>query len=224
MAQKLSASRRAQRRLGLVAAGIVLPIVGTIVPAATAAGAAPAPPTTNGLEITTQPGLYPTFDPNITDYVTRCNPAVADTVTVAVPAGDTVSVAGQDRRGGHFTTSVQQAVDQSYTISVAHGNQHADYYVRCLPADFPTWTASTPGTPQAEYYVVAPANLVPGSTRNVAIFDNHGVPVWWDQSDASARRCWTVSCPTGTSSGPTDRTEASRSAVEQRFTAWTARW
>jgi hypothetical protein len=169
----------------LVAAGIVLPLVGTIAPAATGAGAAPVPPTTNGLEITTQPGLYPAFDPNITDYVTRCKPAVADTVTVAVPPGDTVSVAGQDRQGGHFTTSVQQAVDQSYTISVAHGNQHLDYYVRCLPADFPIWTASTPGMPQAEYYVVAPANLA-GSSRYVAIFDNHGVPVWWDKSDASA--------------------------------------
>jgi hypothetical protein len=186
MARKLSASRRARRRLGLVAAGIVLPLVGTIVPAATAAGAAPAPPTTNGLQITTQPGMYPTFDPSITDYVTRCNPAVADTVSVAVPPGDTVSVAGQDRQGGHFTTSVHQAIDQSYTISVAHGKQHADYYVRCLPPDFPTWTATTTGTAQAEYYVVAPSSYPSTSTQYLTIFDNHGVPIWWTQPTTSA--------------------------------------
>jgi hypothetical protein len=159
--------------------------VGAALPAATA-GAAPTPPTTTGLQVTTQPSLYPAFDPNITDYVTRCNPAVADAVSVSVPAGDTVSVAGQLRQGGKFTTTVQQAVDQSYTIDVAHGTQHADYYVRCLPADFPTWTATTTGPPQAEYYVVAPSSYPSTSSQYLVIFDNHGVPIWWTQPSTSA--------------------------------------
>jgi hypothetical protein len=186
MARKATPPGRNRCRYRLAVAGLVLPVVGAALPAATA-GAADAPPTTSGLQVSTQPGLYPKFDPTVTDYVTRCNPAVADTVTVTVPSGDTVSVAGQTRRGGQFTTSVQQAVDKSFTISVAHGQQSINYYVRCLPADFPTWTASAPGTPQAEYYVVAPGTY-PDTVKNhyLAIFDNHGVPIWWTTPSSSA--------------------------------------
>jgi hypothetical protein len=47
--------------------------------------------------------------------------------------------------------------------------------VRCLPGDFPGWTTTRAGRPQAAYYVLAPSC----HGRYATIFDNHGVPIWW---------------------------------------------
>lgn len=53
--------------------------------------------------------------------------------------------------------------------------------MRCLPTDFPAWTATRTGTTQAEYYATVPISGTgsgPGAGYP-AIFDNAGVPVWW---------------------------------------------
>jgi hypothetical protein len=53
------------------------------------------------------------------------------------------------------------------------------YNVRCIPADFPTWTAERTGTPQAGFYVsVLPVGGFFGTNYPV-IFDTNGVPLWW---------------------------------------------
>jgi hypothetical protein len=52
------------------------------------------------------------------------------------------------------------------------------YVIRCLADDFPRWTTQRHGTPQSKWYLLTPTLGAHGS-RYVALFDRHGVPVWW---------------------------------------------
>ena len=138
------------------------------------------------LQVSTQPSpLYPSFDPSISDYVTRCTLGTPTQVSVSPPAGAEVDVDGHGYRTGDFTTDVNLQEGQGFTITVRSGST-AKYYVRCLPADFPAWTFQRSGQPQAQWYAVAPfaktnfGPLPPGvSNLYGALFDQNGVPVWW---------------------------------------------
>jgi hypothetical protein len=135
---------------------------------------------TTNLQISTQPTLIPDFSASITDYVTRCDPATPFQVSVSAPDGINVSVAGGPTQGGAFTVAVDLAVGERFDVIVKAGRSRpVAYHVRCLPSDFPSWTTQRPGAPQADFYAVAP--FTPSSTAKqyMAIFDNHGVPLWW---------------------------------------------
>jgi len=126
--------------------------------------------------ISTSPGLYPAFNAGISDYVVRCTPAAPVRVTVTAASGTTVVVDGKTWSGS--VVSVSLGYGQSFTIAVTSSGSTQDYYVRCLPSGFPTWTSALPGSPQAAYYVVAPS-LGARATRWVIIYNTHGVPMWW---------------------------------------------
>jgi Arylsulfotransferase (ASST) len=133
-----------------------------------------APPTE--LSIAARPALYPAFAPDVTDYVTRCgsDPVAFD---VEAPEGTGVAVDGRTARSGRFSENVQLAAGQSAAITAtAQGSQ--TFHVRCLPANFPTWTHERSGQPSQGWTVVS---VVMGlsSAQYVVFFDNRGVPVWW---------------------------------------------
>jgi outer membrane protein assembly factor BamB len=173
-APKRPAARRLQ---DAVALGVLLAVVaaGCAVVAPPPPPPPPTPPTT--LEVSANPGLFPTFDPTITDYVIRCTGAPVQ-VTIGAPDGTTVSVDGQPAQSGRFTASVNRTTGESFTLATQTAPAAPiTYYVRCLPTDFPTWTASRTGTTQAEWYLTAP---ISGTSGNYpTIFDNNGVPIWW---------------------------------------------
>jgi Arylsulfotransferase (ASST) len=130
-------------------------------------------------QFSTQPSLYPSFSRSITYYVTRCaNSPVS--VTATVVKSDRISVDGQPAKGGTFTTSVPLTAGQEFLITIANaGGQHGvTYHVRCLPSDFPNWTAQKTGTTQAAFYLVTP-NLAVPAPHYVAMFDPNGTPRWW---------------------------------------------
>ena len=163
-----------------VAALLMLGVVFAAVPAgATAQGPA-------ALEITTQPALSPDFDEAISDYVVRCEPSNEAPVTVSSPPGTRVGVDGQPPSGGSYSQQVKVAPGESFEIAVARGQAMNTHVVRCLPSDFPDFTATRSGTPQAAFYGVSPSlsgNPPPTvSPDYVAFFDNYGVPVWWMRS------------------------------------------
>ena len=112
------------------------------------------------------------FQPNVVDYVNRCDPNTPTEVRVTAPSGTTVSVDGQAARSGTFTTQVSQAVGERFTIRVIKDGTTRTHHVRCLPTDFPAWEAERNGTPQAQYYStvspVAPVNAVPATVTAVA--------------------------------------------------------
>lgn len=148
-------------------------LLGVLAAACAPVTTAPPPPLPPLLvSVSAAVGLFPSFDPGITDYVDHCAGAGPVTVSVDVPAGSTVSVNGGPAQAGAFTTTVSQVVGQSITIAVSPSA--AEYSVRCLPSDFPTWTVNRSGTPQSSGYLVAATN-----SPYPTIFDAHGVPVWW---------------------------------------------
>ncbi len=137
------------------------------------------------VQFSTTPALYPAFNPAVSDYVTRCTATTP--VQVSVSNSDpsdtttTVSVDGQAPTVGSLAASVSLGLGQGFTITATQGATSKNYYVRCLPNGFPTWTSARPGTPQAEYYVVVPvpSSGVGMANRYVTIYDTNGVPIWW---------------------------------------------
>lgn len=159
------------------------------------------------LSITAQPALTPGFDPAASDYVTRCasNPVA---MTVKAPDGTVVSIAGQPGRSGSFAQSVSLAPGKAFAFSTTSGGQTQTFHVRCLPSDFPAFTYNRPGTPSEAFYITTPqgAQTPDGhsASRYVAIFDDHGVPVWWAAaagSDAKLLASGQIGWWTATSNG-----------------------
>ena len=127
------------------------------------------------LDIASSPALIPAFSTRVPDYVVRCRAVRGVQLSVTAPTGDTVAVDGHQARTGSFRTDVSLSNGQAFPLIVNTGGRRLTDSVRCLPGDFPGWTATRPGRPQAAYYVLAPCC----HGRYATIFDNHGVPIWW---------------------------------------------
>src|SRR5271157_3626809 len=113
------------------------------------------PPPPSPIQISASPELFPSFDPTVSDYVVRCTGAPT-TVTVDAQSGSTVSVAGQPAQTGTFSVAVSRTTGESFTLVTQTGTAPATtYYVRCLPTDFPDFSVSVTGTPQAQFYELA---------------------------------------------------------------------
>jgi Arylsulfotransferase (ASST) len=165
-----SASRR-WRRLSV----LVLPVV---VVGALLAGCLPPPPPPTTLAITTTPGLYPTFDRNVADYVARCGDGAPVTVSVAAPNGTLVSVDGKPFASGRFTASVTRTAGQDFAIVLLEPSRPATtHFVRCLPTDFPVWYFQRTGDAAAGYTLTRP--IQGADATYPMILDRNGVPVWW---------------------------------------------
>lgn len=145
------------------------------------AGVAP-----SGFSFRTRPALQPQFNSTIPNYVTRCEPAERVTIRVSDPTAIPVTVDEQPVATRSFSTTIRIGRGQRFIVRAGTGRARASYSVACLPADFPRYTAQVTGSPEASYYLVTPSSArvkAPGAPY-VAVFDNHGVPVWWydDQS------------------------------------------
>jgi hypothetical protein len=146
-----------------------------------AACAAPAPALAT-VHMTTDPGLRPAFDTGIGDYVSRCVPGQPLHFAVSATSGDRVAVGGNPERTGNFSADVTRQTGDVVGVRVTSNGRTTSHHVRCLPRDFPAWTFVRRARPQAAYYVVTP--LPPSPEGYLAIFDGHGVPVWWFYSSA----------------------------------------
>jgi hypothetical protein len=142
-----------------------------------AVGCEPAP---TSLRITTNPGLFPGFTTAVSDYVSRCNADAPVQVSVSAPDGTTVAVGGQSPRSGDFTAQVTRDVGQQFTIVVDSPSRDTTHHVRCLPGDFPAFSAHRTGRTQSAFYVT-----VPTVGNYPVIFDDNGVPVWWGATKAT---------------------------------------
>jgi hypothetical protein len=137
------------------------------------ASQAPAPASAATVHVAARPALFPRFDRDVSEYVARCVPGQRLRLSVSAPRGTTVAVDGRPARKRSF---LRVASGQSFRFVVRTRGTQRHYLVRCLPPDFPSWTAERHGRPQAAWYVVAPCCT---KSTYVAIFDTHGVPAWW---------------------------------------------
>ena len=121
--------------------------------------------------ITTTPALSPAFSFGTTDYVVRC---AGHPTTRVVTTG--AGVIGGKRFPGPADVRARLVPGQSLQIT---GAGHS-YFVRCVPADFPKYSATVNGTPQTNGLLVTPvASLSVPAGHYVVAFNAQGVAVWW---------------------------------------------
>lgn len=160
---------------------VVLSVAGILITAASAS----AQPTTS-VSFSTTPSLYPAFSDSVSDYSIRCTGTPVQVSVTAAP-GTKVSVDGQPAQGGKFSASVNVTTGQEFAVVARHGNAATTWYARCLPTDFPGYTATVNGQPQPQYFLTAP--IVGGSTNSsnyMMMFDDNGNPIWWHQVSGEA--------------------------------------
>jgi uncharacterized protein YndB with AHSA1/START domain len=147
-------------------------------PAASAPAGAAAP------LVRAKPSLTPGFDAAAPDYTVRCTAGQPVKLSFDAPSGTSVSVDGGPYRGGTFQVPVKLAPGRATTLRVRTSSETRNYHVRCLPADFPRFTAKRYRKPQAAFYVLTPNHnsFDPGYTT---VVDSRGVPVWWMRSSTS---------------------------------------
>jgi hypothetical protein len=135
------------------------------------------------------PRLFPRFGPDIHDYVVRCDDAPV-TVEGHAFGGWEAAIGNDPFRQGDFSEVVPLRSGRAFTITVREVGrpQLYRYHVRCLPNDFPTYTFTRHGPVSPKYFAVDQAFFVPLDRRYAIIFDNHGVPIWWDHVPAHATR------------------------------------
>ena len=122
-------------------------------------------------------GLNPTFNRAITDYTTTCRSGRIR-VTVAAPRGTAISVDHAAAKRGKQTVSVPLRSGQRIVLAIRANRSTAGYSIRCLPNDFPRFTASGRLPSQSPLMGIAKAG--PEDNSKYAIVTNaYGVPIWW---------------------------------------------
>ena len=110
--------------------------------------------------------------------MTRCDGERPVNVTVAAAGSSAVSVDGAPARSGNFDAPVALAAGQRFSFSSHDAQGTTSHHVRCLPGTFPRFEASYNDAVQTDLFFVTP-NLGGNHGKYGAIFDRHGVPLWW---------------------------------------------
>ncbi len=138
--------------------------------------------------------LIPAFDPSITDYVLRCA-AGTNTIQMTLNAvrGGSLNVNGNRSS----TVTIQESLFENQALvisanrlhisdqqSINEGSDNSDpantqYWIRCLPHDFPQLDVSKPGNPPPGWYLTSNLNSASGSQPYSMVLDNNGTPVWY---------------------------------------------
>jgi hypothetical protein len=132
--------------------------------------------------------LFPDFSPDIHDYVVRCQDGPV-TVDAHTASGWEAAVGDDTFQSGDFSQEVPLGAGRSFTITVRQvgGSETFQYYTRCLPDNFPNYTFTSQGPVSPRFFAVDQFSTSFG--RGFAIvFDNHGVPLWWENVAAGDTR------------------------------------
>ncbi|MGD0527112.1 MAG: arylsulfotransferase family protein, partial [Polyangiaceae bacterium] len=129
--------------------------------------------------------LTPAFSPAIHDYYVRCAAgrnavdvtatADADTTVALIQPTTTPPAAAQN-------LILQLSENQAIVVRGSSGAQTGDYWVRCLPHDFPRLSmVSHPdaGAPTPGYYLIGDTSSASGESSYAMVVDGNGVPVWY---------------------------------------------
>jgi hypothetical protein len=132
--------------------------------------------------------LTPAFSPDIHDYYVRCL-AGTNTLNVTVTAADGATVAllqpVTTAPSASQTESVELLESQALVVGASNGSATGEYWVRCLPHDFPQLEMSAypdAGTPTPGYYLLGDTSAATGEASYAMAVDVHGVPVWYSRT------------------------------------------
>ena len=165
------------------------------------------------LTVSTQPSLNPAFNETVTDYVTRCTAGTPVNVNVTAAPGTGVDVDRQGTRTGTFATSVSLNPGQGFEIVATTGATTATYHVRCLPADFPSWTFdSIRQRPRSSGSPPLRSRRLPPGSRGTTSPSTTRTGCRSGGRRPASSRSTSTSSPTATSSGLTSRARPARNA------------
>ena len=128
--------------------------------------------------------LSPSFDPTITDYVWRCKSGINRIqLTLTAISGGTITVDGSTGPAGVVQESLIE--NQALVVSAPDPSNLSgppvQYWMRCLPHDFPQLSVTKPGTPPPGWYLTGAVVPAGGSGTYAMVLDNNGTPVWYRQ-------------------------------------------
>jgi hypothetical protein len=123
--------------------------------------------------------IFPSFRPEIHDYVAYCPNETGNSFSVTARGMPNTRVELVDQLSGspRLSTTAVRAADQALTLRVMpKAGAAEEYWIRCLPPDFPRVSVSRPGDPEPGYYLL---NNGTTDARFGIIVDTNGVPVWY---------------------------------------------
>jgi hypothetical protein len=129
--------------------------------------------------------LTPAFSPDIHDYYVRCAAgANALSVTLKPKPGNQVAITAPTSAAssGQEQVSLSVTENQAIVATATAGKASAEYWVRCLPHDFPALTLTTfpkAGTSGPGYYLLGNTFHVKAETGYAIVLDLNAVPVWY---------------------------------------------
>ena len=119
--------------------------------------------------------LVPAFGPDGHDYGVMCSPGSNTwTIGATAAAGTQITVRGADGSG---TLTVQEN-DAAVVAATEPDGQVEEYWIRCLPHDFPQLVIDRPDDPAPGWYLVG-TTAGPAGTQYAVILDDHGAAVWY---------------------------------------------
>ncbi len=140
--------------------------------------AALAGPASAKLQVEAKPALSPSFKGGNGTYVTRCTDKPVR-LTATARGGSSLSVDGGPYRRGRFHKRVELTAGEAFHMRARRPAGAKRYTVRCLPEDFPQWRYHRMARPDSKFLLTA-------FGRYPMIFNRHGTPVWWYQTDNGA--------------------------------------
>lgn len=134
--------------------------------------------------VTTAPSaLSPAFSPSIHDYVVPCQAAANGIAFTMTAASGTIGVNGNV--GSTVSTTVFLVERQAAILSAPDPSNPSgpptQYWIRCLPHDFPKIQVSRPGSPTPGYYFYGNVTTASGSAPYNMILNTYGTPVWFER-------------------------------------------
>ena len=136
-------------------------------------------------DITSSPSLTPAFAASVHDYAIRCQPGV-NHVDLTLTGAASITV-GQ-RSGRTVNVTVTLGENQAVVVTTTSNGAAEEYWIRCLPHDFPHMRFARPGNPPEGWYLTGTiSGALDGSSSPYAmILDNHGTPVWYQKAPRGA--------------------------------------
>lgn len=129
--------------------------------------------------------LVPGFDPDIHDYYVRCG-AGPNAMTVTLTGGPgsvgLLTAPTVSASAAHQSVAITIEEDDAIVAIATKSTATTEYWVRCLPHDFPPLQMirhEDAGAPPRGYYLVGNGTLVQARWGYAMIVDGNGVPVWY---------------------------------------------
>jgi hypothetical protein len=124
--------------------------------------------------------LQPAFSENVHDYAVRCaagmNPT---TVTATAPTGVTVAMLEPTSVPLDQPVPITMNENDAVVVEATGPNGVEDYWVRCLPHDFPKISPTRYAKTNPGYYITGNTTLGADEAGYVMVFDGNATPVWY---------------------------------------------